>query len=152
MATAAVYLQCCRIIGGCLTCFETLTRQNPLAPCPNCREGRVIAHFSDVRGLDVLLDAIRDNELPQRDIDGKRMAENFIKSNNLTQGINHRLFTTCFFITIVAHRSIYSIHVTPNLKPSIGWCVHICIRQPIYKSYRDHCTVVTCDFVCLYRR
>ena len=68
-ASSPVYLDCCKVIGGCLACFECLTRNNPLVVCPNCREGRVIARFKEVRGLDDVLEGVK-SVIPSTDIAG----------------------------------------------------------------------------------
>ena len=43
----------------CVACFEQLARTNPPAPCPNCRESRVIGRFTEIRGLDEVLRGVR---------------------------------------------------------------------------------------------
>ena len=59
VTTNPVFLTCCKVIGGCVACFEQLARTNPLAPCPNCRESRVIGRFTEIRGLDEVLTGVR---------------------------------------------------------------------------------------------
>lgn len=55
-----------------MKCFETLTRRNALTPCPNYREGRVIVNFTEIRGMDFVLNAIRQNKNPAvRAVDGE---------------------------------------------------------------------------------
>lgn len=54
-----MYLACCKILGGCTNCFETLTRNNVNDRCPHCRGPRVISNMNEVKKLDEVLTMIR---------------------------------------------------------------------------------------------